>query len=93
MSQSKEPAQPDHSALLLGSHLDPSDPHIPAQGSYEGLRAWGICQLVRLGAAEAKKGKKGAKASGALRVIFARDWPGGRSVAGIAWRAWRNSWC
>jgi DNA (cytosine-5)-methyltransferase 1 len=33
------------------------------KGSYEGLRAWGICQLVRLGAAEAKKGKKGAKGS------------------------------
>ena len=29
----------------------------PCQGSYEGLRAWGIAQLVRLGSEE-KKGKK-----------------------------------
>jgi hypothetical protein len=37
------------------------------KGSYEGLRAWGICQLVRLGAAGAGagkgKGKKGAAAA------------------------------
>lgn len=29
------------------------------KGSYEGLRAWGICQLVRLGAEEKKGGAKG----------------------------------
>lgn len=36
------------------------------KGSYEGLRAWGIAQLVRLGAAEEKKGKgkKDAKTRG-----------------------------
>ena len=35
----------------------PCPPHL--QGSYEGLRAWGICQLVRLGAEEKKGGAKG----------------------------------
>lgn len=40
----------------------PCPPHL--QGSYEGLRAWGICQLVRLGAVEPKKGKKAAKVGG-----------------------------
>ena len=36
------------------------------KGSYEGLRAWGICQLVRVGAAPATKagGKAGAKGKG-----------------------------
>ena len=34
------------------------------QGSYEGLRAWGICQLVRLGADKKGADKKGADKKG-----------------------------
>ena len=57
------------------------------KGSYEGLRAWGICQLVRLGAAGAGagagkgKGKKGA-AAGAEEEAAA-----GSSKAGAAGKA------
>lgn len=54
--------------------LTPSAPHQCLQGSYEGLRAWGICQLVRLGAAEAKKGKKAAKVGVCNGVGCAKVW-------------------
>eukprot|EP00887_Chlorella_sp_A99_P005231 scaffold1.g5231.t1 len=51
---------------LANSKFNKARVYIDLRGSYEGLRAWGIAQLVRLGAAEEKKGKgkKDAKTRG-----------------------------
>lgn len=67
-------------ACCMPAVFDPCGPvcltPVPLQGSYEGLRAWGIGQLVRLGGGKegGKKEKESKTREGEKKVGVGRLW-------------------